>query len=127
MFPRVAAIAAAAFALSAAPSEASCLDALQWQGQTYLRDWDATAPAGPTLTDPATIPRCRDTVVIYIGETKPRPKPYVPPSTELVSTVVGVAPTVALLRDGKVYRSLDPLGALPWSYRLTAAPDSAAR
>ena len=65
--------------------------------------------------------------MIYLGETKPRPKPYVPPRKEFVSTIAGVAPTVALLRDGKVYRSLDPLAALPWGYRLTAAPVSAAR
>ena len=120
-------LTAAAFTIGAAPSEASCLDALQWQGQTYSRDWNATAQPGATLSDRATIPRCSDTVVIYLGETKPRPKPYVPPRREFVSTIVGVAPTVALLRDGKVYRSLDPFAALPWGYRLTAAPEAAAR
>ena len=120
-------LAAAAFVVGAAPSEASCLDALQWRGQTYVRDGDATARAGATLTDQATIPRCSDTVVIHVGETKARPKPYAPPRREFVSTVVGVAPTVAVLRDGKVYRSLDPLAALPWTYRLTAVPEAAAR
>ena len=39
-------LAVAAFVLGAAPSEASCLDVLRWQGQIYMRDWDATAPAG---------------------------------------------------------------------------------
>ena len=127
MFPRVVALAAAAFALSAAPSEASCLAALTWQDQRYIRDSQAVARPGVILTEPATIPRCNDTVTIYVGETKPRPKPYRPPRKEIVSTIVGVPPAVAVLLDGQVYRNLEPLAALPWTYRLTAVPEAAAR
>ena len=66
-------------------------------------------------------------MTIYIGETKPRPKPYVASAQGVRQHHRGRPPTVAVLRDGKVYRNLDPLAALPWTYRLTAAPVSAAR
>ena len=127
MLPRVVAVAAAAFALSAAPSEASCVAALRWQGQLYIRDSQDVARPGVILAEPATISRCNDTVTIYVGETKPRPEPYRPPRKERVSTIVGVPPAVAVLLDGNVYRNLEPIAALPWGYRLTAAPVSAAR
>jgi hypothetical protein len=117
VLPRVVAIAAAAFALSAAPSEASCLAALKWQDQLYVRDRQDVARPGVTLAEPATVPRCNDTVTTSVGETTPRP--YRPPREVVISTIVGVPPAVAVLRDGQVYRNLEPLEALPWAPWLT--------
>jgi hypothetical protein len=115
VFPRVVVFAAAAFALSAAPSEASCIAALEWQDQVYNQDSRDVARPAVILTEPATIPQCNDTVTIYVGETTPRPKPYRPPRRETVSSIVGVPPTIAVLLDGKVYRNMEPLAALPWA------------
>jgi hypothetical protein len=115
MFARVVVFAAAAFALSATPSEASCLSALTWQDQVYIQDSQDVARPGVILAEPATTGRCNDTVTIYVGETTPRPKPYRPPREAVISTIVGVPPAVAVLRDGQVYRNLEPLEALPWA------------
>lgn len=54
-------------------------------------------------------------MTIYVGETKPRPQPYRPPRPETVSSILGVPPAIAVLRDGEVYRNLEPLEALPWA------------
>jgi len=122
-------VSAAAFAVAAAPSEASCVDALKWHGQLYMSDSRADGRAGLWLSDPARLPSAMDCgpVVRIIGETQPRPKPYRPPRMESIRTIVGTPPTVAVLHEDRVYRNLDPLDALPWAYRLTAAPVSAAR
>lgn len=51
MFPPVVAFAAAAFALSAAPSEASCIAALTWHDQVYLQDSQGVGRPGVILTE----------------------------------------------------------------------------
>ncbi|MDA0168730.1 hypothetical protein OJ998_06495 [Solirubrobacter taibaiensis] len=116
-------LAAAAFVIGAAPSEASCVDQLRWHGQIYLSDSSTGGRASVWLTDKARLPSADDCgpVLIYIGETKPRPKPYRPPRMESIRAIVGVPPTIAVLRDGRVYRNLEPLAALT-SWTCSARP-----
>jgi hypothetical protein len=103
------------------PSEASCVAGLQWHGQLYVVREASTARPGAWLEEPATIPHCHDNIVIYMGETKPRPRPPEPEVRRAVESVAGVPPTVAVLLDGQLYRNLAPLKAKPfapaWPFR----------
>lgn len=108
------------FAVGAAPARASCLDALTWQGQMYTAK-DERALAGAPLGDRARVPGPSDCgpVAISIGGKRPRPLSPDVMNWEVVHSIADVPPTVAVLRDGKVYRNSAPLKALPWGERLT--------
>ena len=109
----VVAVAMAAFAADAAPSHASCLDALTWQGQMYTGGTEVTARPGAALSARARVPGPSDCgpVIIHIGGLNPRPLEPEVMQWDVVHSLVGVPPTVAVLRDGRVYRNTAPLKA----------------
>jgi hypothetical protein len=107
--------AATAFTTHAAPSGASCMDAVEWRGQLYTGHGDERARPGAPLGDRARLPTSCGPVTITLGKRRTPLKPDVM-RWGVVHSIIGVPPTVAVLRDGKVYRNVAPLKALPWSF-----------